>query len=54
MPSDPDGHEIPAGWSVIRIEKHHKTTLTISYLYLCPGCDIAPMSIQTTLSPETT
>jgi hypothetical protein len=53
MPPDPEGHPIPSGWTVVRIEKHHKTKISISYLYLCPGCDLTTMSIQTTLPQET-
>jgi len=53
MPPDPDGLPIPSEWSVIRIEKHHKTKIIISYLYLCPGCDLVTMKIQTSLTPET-
>lgn len=52
MPPDQGGHEISVGWSVIRIETHHKTQITISYLYLCPGCALTTQSIQISLTPE--
>ena len=39
MPKDPNGHEIPTGWTVVRIEEHGKEKIEISYLYLCP-CDM--------------
>jgi hypothetical protein len=49
MPRDPDGHEIPVGWTVIRLEQHNQLVITITYLYLCQHCMISTSSRQTTL-----
>jgi hypothetical protein len=49
MPRDPDGFEIPVGWTVVRLEQHHKLELTITYLYLCSRCMISTSSRQTSL-----
>lgn len=53
MPRDPDGHEIPTDWSVIRIEKHGRKYLDVKYHYLCPSCTITFCSRQTNLLPPT-
>lgn len=53
MPQDPSGHEIADGWTIVRLETHHKTQITIGYLYLCPGCELTTQSVQTSLVPET-
>jgi hypothetical protein len=49
MPRDPNGYEIPAGWTVVRIEKQNHLTITNTYLYLCQNCMITTLSRQPTL-----
>ena len=50
MPPDPDGHEIAARWTVVRIEVHNIKNISISYMYLCPHCTIQTSSRQASLT----
>jgi hypothetical protein len=49
-PDRPAGHEIPVGWTIVRLETHNQEKIDIGYLYLCPGCTIEVVSRQTTLT----
>ena len=53
MPRDPDGHEIPTEWTVVRVETHGRKFLTVVYHYLCPSCTISFQGRQTSLPLKT-
>lgn len=53
MPRDPQGHEIPVEWTVVRVEKHGRKFIHVEYHYLCEHCAISFATKQTSLPLKT-
>jgi len=51
LPGSHQGHEIPPGWTISRVEEHHADTISLYYVYLCPRHKLTSTDRQTNLFP---